>query len=1069
MTSTDRDTLVALFRSNGGDGWRRKDKWETDAELSKWYGVRVDREGRVVKIHLITHNLKGTIPEVLGNLEALQELKLIQNQLEGPIPPELGRLGALQRLSVWKNQLTGPIPVELCAVRTLMWLNVSNNQLSGPIPEELGGLSQLLELQLSNNKFTGEIPESLGQLVKLREFHLFNKQLTGPIPESLGQLGRLWRFDLGSNQLTGAIPTSLGNFSELQSLGLSSNQLTGTIPTELGDLPVLTGLNLSNNRLEGPVPRELGALSELTMLLLNDNALTGSIPKELGALGKLETMLVNDNALEGPFPTEMGGMSSLVMFRFHHTNLTGGPGKNESVSKWICRLQKGLTEQAVEQKRLEDQARRVEEQVLVAQALRRETEAAASVEAEKQRLREVSRDEEAVRRQQALHTPVGRWLVMEANFSDAQAARFCAGLEELGISGIQALKVQKEAEQEQLALELKMNRFETTMFTNAVKALRSKPSSTGVPSFTPHAGASFVNLVQLREGGGMATVFTANQLLGGPDSSSSRPVVLKRSDKDQPAAYQRERRVLQYLSRPGGAAQGFVIQLVEAYSTPEYNFIAMEQGGQNLLARVEESKVLPLSERKTKLELWGQQACQVLVALHDLGIVWGDVKPNNFVCRGDKLVAVDFGSACVEAGTVAQRELGADADTSFTSRQSDQFAWSVQYAAPERAKNDRMGVPCVARRSQDVWSLGMVLYFMATGGSPYFPSPEEKTEAAIARFREETRQALSDTTFRVNLRDVFGTAWRCSLRLALITGEEERGTASEVLEVFSRGMQGLVSTVSKTRGMEYIVQKLAVISENQQEVLRRTGTIAGNVDRVLQEQIDLRRRVAAMSTVLEHLAMDEMRMPHTLLVLPEKDSKFPRPKQWFADRGKLRFVCSHCLELVRCGEDGTGFLVSQPKEWMKKHATLLQVTVMAIVAAAAVASTAISGGALGPIAASLSLPFEVSTLDDAYNFLSGVGGEEMDRLLGDISDALDPTKSEVGLPSNVRRVKEVTGAEYRSVLHYLDTECQGWDRQMGGMERALSADGVLGWVCPRHRLDWMSAEVKGSKANDSSI
>ena len=207
----------------------------------------------------------------------------------------------------------------------------------------------------------------------------------------------------------------------------------------------------------------------------------------------------------------------------------------------------------------------------------------------------------------------------------------------------------------------------------------------------------------------------------------------------------------------------------------------------------------------------------------------------------------------------------------------------------------------------------MVLYFMATEGSAYFPTPAEKTEAAIARFREVTRQALCDTTLRINLKDVLGTAWRSSLRLALITHEDERGTASEVLGAFSRGTRGLVSTVSKTRGMEYVVQKLAVISENQQEVLRRTGTIAGNVDRVLQEQLDLRRRVAAMSTVLGHLAMDEMRMPHTFLVLPEKQSRFPRPKQWFADRGRLRFVCAHCLELVPCGKDGTGFLVSQPK------------------------------------------------------------------------------------------------------------------------------------------------------------
>lgn len=128
---------------------------------------------------------------------------------------------------------------------------------------------------------------------------------------------------------------------------------------------------------------------------------------------------------------------------------------------------------------------------------------------------------------------------------------------------------------------------------------------------------------------------------------------------------------------------------------------------------------------------------------------------------------------------------------------------------------------------------------------------------------------------------------------------------------------------------------------------------------------------------------------------------------------------------------------------MKKHAMLLQMTVMAILAAAAVAGTAVSGGAIGPIAASLALPFEVIDLDEAYRFLSGAGGEEMDRMLDDISDTFDPTKGEVGA-TNLRRVKEVTGAEYRSVLNFLDSKCQGWDRQMGGMERTLSADGVIG-------------------------
>lgn len=99
---------------------------------------------------------------------------------------------------------------------------------------------------------------------------------------------------------------------------------------------------------------------------------------------------------------------------------------------------------------------------------------------------------------------------------------------------------------------------------------------------------------------------------------------------------------------------------------------------------------------------------------------------------------------------------------------------------------------------------------------------------------------------------------------------------------------------------------------------------------------------------------------------------------------------------------------------------------------------------MGPIAASLMLPFEVIDLDEAYSFLSGVGGDAMDRMLDDVSDVLDPTKGEAGAPTNLERVKEVTGAEYRSVLNFLDTRCQGWDRQMGGMERTFSADGVMG-------------------------
>ena len=59
MASTDREALIALFRSTGGAGWTNRDNWDTDAELAKWYGVKVNEQGRVVELDLRLNNLQG--------------------------------------------------------------------------------------------------------------------------------------------------------------------------------------------------------------------------------------------------------------------------------------------------------------------------------------------------------------------------------------------------------------------------------------------------------------------------------------------------------------------------------------------------------------------------------------------------------------------------------------------------------------------------------------------------------------------------------------------------------------------------------------------------------------------------------------------------------------------------------------------------------------------------------------------------------------------------------------------------------------------------------------------------
>jgi hypothetical protein len=103
----DRLALEALFRSCGGAGWTEKGGWMTDADLAEWHGVKVNAEGRVVKLDLRMHKLAGPLPSELQQLSCVQELLLDGNQLTGPFMAELGQLQALTVLSLCNNQLAG--------------------------------------------------------------------------------------------------------------------------------------------------------------------------------------------------------------------------------------------------------------------------------------------------------------------------------------------------------------------------------------------------------------------------------------------------------------------------------------------------------------------------------------------------------------------------------------------------------------------------------------------------------------------------------------------------------------------------------------------------------------------------------------------------------------------------------------------------------------------------------------------------------------------------------------------------------------------------------------------------
>ena len=290
-----RAALVALYNATDGANWNDNTNWLSDKPLGEWYGVTTNAQGRVGRLDLHKNQLKGAIPDSLGNLSNLTLLNLRNNQLTGAIPESIGKLTNLSKLFLSFNQLTGPIPESFSNLTNLFSLALDNNQLSGPIPEWIGNLSNLETLQLDENQLTGPIPESIEKLSNLEWLILSRNQLTGPIPGWIGNLSNLEHLTLGENQLTGPIPESFSNLTNLLVLDLVGSQLTGPIPGWIGNLTKLELLILHKNQLTGPIPEWIGNLSNLLGLTLHENQLSGPVPASIGNLTKLSALGLHDN------------------------------------------------------------------------------------------------------------------------------------------------------------------------------------------------------------------------------------------------------------------------------------------------------------------------------------------------------------------------------------------------------------------------------------------------------------------------------------------------------------------------------------------------------------------------------------------------------------------------------------------------------------------------------------------------------------------------------------------------------------------------------------------------------
>ena len=380
VQSQDRATLLDLYDAASGADWTRREDWTTEAPIGSWYGVEANSKGRVLVLRLSDNGLRGQLPQSLGQLAFLTDLRVDGNALTGPLPISLAGLG-LEALHYGDTTLCTPsdgafrewlgaIPSrdgallecneERADLETLYeamdgpnwrnsvnWLteaplsswygirvdetgrvteiNLNNNRLSGWIPSKIGRFPRLRLLRLDGNRLTGPIPPELGGLSELGTLHLAGNDLRGQLPLELGNATRLVQLSLNDNQLSGPVPSELGNLVYLRQLYLNDNLLTGSIPLEFGTFSDLGRLRLSGNRLEGPVPPELGELGSLQWLDLGGNNLSGPLPAELGQLDRLQALWLGDNMFSGSVPPAFGDLGALEQLHLQSNEELSGP------------------------------------------------------------------------------------------------------------------------------------------------------------------------------------------------------------------------------------------------------------------------------------------------------------------------------------------------------------------------------------------------------------------------------------------------------------------------------------------------------------------------------------------------------------------------------------------------------------------------------------------------------------------------------------------------------------------------------------------------------------------------
>jgi TolB-like protein/predicted Zn-dependent protease len=283
----------------------------------------------------------------------------------------------------------------------------------------------------------------------------------------------------------------------------------------------------------------------------------------------------------------------------------------------------------------------------------------------------------------------------------------------------------------------------------------------------PGARVAHYKIVAPLGAGGMGEVYRAT------DTRLGRDVALKVLPAEMAASaerlerFQREARALAALDHPG---------IVTVYSVEEHegvHFLTMQLVEGEPLDRVIPEDGLPFER---VFAIAGALA-EALNAAHEKGIVHRDLKPANVMVAGDGRVKIlDFGLARM---TIRDGSSDSELLTAAKTREGVVMG-TVQYMSPEQVTGRELD------HRTDIFSLGIILYEMASGRRPFHGNSSAELASAILR---DAPTPLSE--LRGNLPErLQRTIERCLQKSA-----DERFSSTRELRDALRSQPGALSSI----------------------------------------------------------------------------------------------------------------------------------------------------------------------------------------------------------------------------------------------------------------------------------